>query len=85
MLPLIDKIYARKKKKLELTTLKPWDTEAEPAGVLPLKPFTSGQDLYEKTVTCLSRWHSLVFFSVYSREKDMVSSWGSDRGLLGDF
>lgn len=52
VLPLIEKIYARKKAKLGLDQLRPWDTEAEPAGVQPLKPFTDGKDLYEKSVKC---------------------------------
>lgn len=52
VLPLIEKIYARKKEKLGLDDLRPWDTEAEPAGVQPLKPFTDGKDLYEKSVQC---------------------------------
>ena len=55
VLPLIDKIYARKKKKLGLATLKPWDTEAEPAGTAPLKPFTDGKDLYNKSVACFEK------------------------------
>jgi len=54
-LPLIDKIYARKKKKLGLDILKPWDTEAEPAGTQPLRPFTNGKDLYEKSVACFGQ------------------------------
>jgi oligoendopeptidase F len=52
VLPLIEKIYQRKKEKLGLNTLRPWDTEAEPEGVEPLKPFTDGNDLYEKSVKC---------------------------------
>jgi len=52
VLPLIEKIYARKKAKLQLDKLYPWDTEAEPAGIQPLKPFTDGKDLYEKSVKC---------------------------------
>ncbi len=52
VLPLIEKIYARKKDKLQLDKLYPWDTEAEPAGIQPLKPFTDGKDLYEKSVKC---------------------------------
>ena len=52
VLPLIEKIYARKKENLGLDQLRPWDTEAEPAGVQPLKPFTDGKDLYEKSVKC---------------------------------
>jgi len=79
VLPLIDKIYARKKKKLGLTTLKPWDTEAEPAGTLPLRPFTNGQDLFEKSVACfeqlnpffaecLKKMNSLKHFDLESRK-----------------
>jgi oligoendopeptidase F len=54
VLPLIEKIYARKKEKLGLDTLRPWDTEAEPEGIQPLKPFTDGKDLYEKSVKCFA-------------------------------
>ena len=57
VLPLIDKIYARKKQKLGLDVLKPWDTEAEPAGTKPLRPFTDGKDLYEKSVACFDQLH----------------------------
>lgn len=52
VLPLIEKIYQKKKEKLGLDTLRPWDTEAEPEGVEPLKPFADGRDLYEKSVKC---------------------------------
>jgi oligoendopeptidase F len=52
VLPLIEKIYQKKKQKLGLDTLRPWDTEAEPDGIMPLKPFTDGKDLYEKSVRC---------------------------------
>ncbi len=57
VLPLIDTIYARKKQKLGLEVLKPWDTEAEPAGTKPLRPFTDGKDLYEKSVACFEQLH----------------------------
>lgn len=57
VLPLIDKIYVRKKQKLGLEVLKPWDTEAEPAGTKPLRPFTDGKDLYEKSVACFEQLH----------------------------
>ena len=57
VLPLIEKIYEKKKQKLGLATLKPWDTEAEPAGIQPLKPFTNGTELYEKSVACFEKLH----------------------------
>ncbi len=55
VLPLADMIYENKRKKLALHTLKPWDTEAEPAGVTPLNPFSGSEELFEKTVTCFNQ------------------------------
>jgi len=55
VLPLIEKIYQKKKQKLGLDTLRPWDTEAEPEGIQPLKPFTGGNELYEKSVQCFEQ------------------------------
>jgi oligoendopeptidase F len=55
VLPLIDKINERKKKKLGLDVLRPWDTEAEPEGVTPLTPFKTGGELLEKSVACFQQ------------------------------
>jgi oligoendopeptidase F len=52
VIPLVEKIYAKKKQKLGLDTLRPWDTEAEPEGVQPLNPFKTGEELTEKTIKC---------------------------------
>ena len=57
VLPIVDKIYENKKKKLGLDVLKPWDTEAEPTGVQPLHPFITGKDLLEKSVKCFNEMH----------------------------
>jgi oligoendopeptidase F len=57
VLPLVNTIYARKKKKLELDPIRPWDLEAEPDGVTPLNPFKSGQELLDKSVQCFERIH----------------------------
>lgn len=54
VLPLVEKINKKKKEKLGLDILRPWDTEAEPEGVKPLNPFTTGEELLEKTVKCLN-------------------------------
>ena len=53
--PLVDFIYDRKRQKLGLPTLRPWDTEAEPAGIKPLTPFATGEELVEKTIECFRR------------------------------
>jgi oligoendopeptidase F len=79
VLPLIEKIYAKKKEKLGLDSLRPWDTEAEPAGIQPLKPFNGGNELYEKSVACfeklnpffadcLKKMHELKHFDLESRK-----------------
>ena len=54
VIPLVKKIYEQKKNKLGLDVLRPWDTEAEPAGTKPLQPFTTGKELLEKTVACFT-------------------------------
>ena len=52
VVPLVKIIYQKKKEKLGLDTLRPWDVEAEQEGVKPLSPFTTGKDLTEKTIEC---------------------------------
>ena len=54
VVPLVDMIYASKRKKLGLETLRPWDVEAEPEGVEPLHPFKTGEELLEKTIACFN-------------------------------
>ena len=58
VLPLVKKINEKKKQKLGLDTLRPWDTEAEPEGIEPLKPFTTGEDLTEKAIRCFEELNS---------------------------
>ncbi len=52
VMPLVNQIYEAKKKKLGLDTLRPWDVEAEPAGIQPLRPFKTSEELTEKTIAC---------------------------------
>ena len=55
ILPLVNQINNKKKDKLGLDTLRPWDVEAQPAGIEPLRPFTNGQDLLTKTIACFDQ------------------------------
>ncbi|MFM2137866.1 MAG: hypothetical protein RJA57_173 [Bacteroidota bacterium] len=55
VMPLVDELYAAKKEKLGVAVLRPWDLEAEPAGITPLRPFTSGTELTVKTIDCFER------------------------------
>lgn len=55
VVPLANELYDQKRKKLGLDTLRPWDTEAEPAGTKPLAPFKTGDELVEKAIECFTR------------------------------
>lgn len=55
VLPLVDMINRKKRNKLGLDVLKPWDTEAEPEGVAPLRPFDNGKELLDKSIACFGR------------------------------
>ena len=52
VLPLVNAIYEKKKEKLGLDVLRPWDMDAEPEGTKPLRPFTNGDDLLKKSIEC---------------------------------
>ena len=47
ILPLVNEIYERKKKRLGVDTLRPWDLEAHPADEKALNPFKTGDELVE--------------------------------------
>jgi len=55
VLPLVNEIYKKKKAKLGLDELRPWDMDAEPAGTNPLRPFTTGDDLLQKSIDCFNQ------------------------------
>jgi oligoendopeptidase F len=55
VLPLVDEIFERHRIKLGVDILKPWDTEAEPKGIEPLRPFKEGNELLQKTIQCLDQ------------------------------
>jgi oligoendopeptidase F len=48
VIPLVNDIYKRKKQKLGIDPLRPWDTEAEPAGTTPLNPFKTVMNFFKK-------------------------------------
>jgi oligoendopeptidase F len=54
VMPLANEIYGKKRKKLNVDQLRPWDVEAEPEGVTPLNPFKTGDELLKKTLHCLN-------------------------------
>jgi oligoendopeptidase F len=55
VLPLVNLIYKKKKEKLGLDELRPWDTEAEPEGSPSLQPFKTSEELINKSIECFSK------------------------------
>ena len=50
VLPLVNEINKRKKEKLGLDSLRPWDVDAEPENIQPLRPFETGEELLGKSI-----------------------------------
>jgi oligoendopeptidase F len=55
VLPLVNDIYRKKKEKLGLNDLRPWDMDAEPEGQEPLRPFKTGEELLDKSIECFNK------------------------------
>ena len=55
VLPLVNLIYQKKKEKLGLDTLRPWDLEVEPEGAPSLQPFKTSEELIDKSIECFSK------------------------------
>ena len=70
VMPLVNQLYELKKKKLGLDTLRPWDVEAEPAGINPLRPFSNSEELTQKTIDCFTRLNPF-FGDCLRKMKDM--------------
>lgn len=68
--PLVDFIYDRKRQKLGLPSLRPWDTEAEPDGIKALTPFATGDELVDKTIECFTQMNPF-FGECLTKMKEM--------------
>ena len=55
VVPLVKKIYQKKKLALGVATLRPWDLDAPVAGIAPLHPFANSGELIQKTIDCFTK------------------------------
>jgi oligoendopeptidase F len=55
VVPLLRKIYARRRTQLSLNALRPWDTAVDPFGRPPLRPFQSARKLIEGCARVFNR------------------------------
>jgi oligoendopeptidase F len=54
IVPLVKQNEQKRKDALKLESYKPWDKDVDADGKAPLKPFSSGDDLTEKTISCFN-------------------------------
>jgi len=50
IVPLLTKLDAERKEKLDVAELRPWDLDVDTSGKAPLEPFKSGEELLGKTI-----------------------------------
>jgi oligoendopeptidase F len=55
IVPATQSIYEKRRRRLGVTELRPWDLEVDPFGHPPLKPFTSIEELKSKTSQIFSQ------------------------------
>ncbi|MDH5476409.1 MAG: M3 family oligoendopeptidase [Cyclobacteriaceae bacterium] len=53
--PILNQLAEERKKSLSLDNLKPWDKSVDAEGKSPLKPFSTGEELLEKSIECFDR------------------------------
>lgn len=53
--PVMDDLYATRRKLMKKETLRPWDKSVDPEGKPPLQPFHGGSELLEKSLRAFSK------------------------------
>ena len=60
IVPILEKQAGKRREALGLAALKPWDMDVDISGKPALKPFKSGQELIDKSITCFSRLNPYI-------------------------
>src|SRR5690606_19475359 len=60
VVPILSLEAKRRKEKLGLESLKPWDMDVDSSGHAPLKPFIDGEDLIQKTQLCFQKLDNYI-------------------------
>jgi len=60
VVPVLKEQALKRKNKLELERLRPWDMDVDPSGKAPLQPFEGGEDLIQKTQDCFYRLNNYI-------------------------
>lgn len=76
VVPLVKIIYEEQRKSIGVDQLRPWDMDAEPEGIQPLQPFSTGTELTEKTIECFEQLNP--FFADCLRKMDELKRFDLD-------
>ncbi|MCX7840333.1 MAG: M3 family oligoendopeptidase [Anaerolineae bacterium] len=70
VVPAAQRIYERRRKRLGVETLRPWDLDVDPLGRAPLKPFNTGDELKEIAASIFNRVDATLggYFETMVRE-----------------
>ena len=60
VVPLIDDFDLERRQDLNQPALRPWDLDVDPSGQPPLRPFATGEELLEKTITVFQNLDSYL-------------------------
>lgn len=70
VVPAATRIYEKRRARLGVTSLRPWDTDVDPLGRSPLKPFDDVQVLVEKMASIFNRVDPQLgsYYAIMQRE-----------------
>jgi oligoendopeptidase F len=70
VVPAAQRIYERRRKRLGVETLRPWDLEVDPLGRAPLKPFNTAEELKNIAASIFNRVDATLggYFETMVRE-----------------
>jgi oligoendopeptidase F len=57
VVPVLDELTGERNRELNLPVLRPWDLDVDTTGKSDLKPFTTGDELMDKTIRCFHHIH----------------------------
>jgi oligoendopeptidase F len=71
VVPAAKRLYERRRQRLGIDTLRPWDLSVDPEGRPPLHPFETFDEMEQKAATIFHRVDSLLggYFDTMRREK----------------
>ncbi len=54
VVPLVTALDEERRTQLDVAALRPWDLDVDPTGLAPLKPFSTGEELLDKSIRSFS-------------------------------